>query len=179
MIKKFNRIAMAMLVAAMPVAFASCSDDENNDEPQPEAVRVVATYNAQIHLSMLDYLDVMVDYPGPDGQVVTDTLGSAEWERQVKYERDNGELPSSLQAVLRIAVKEQSQVQDGSAQVSIGGKIGIESYTEYSNGSKEASVLTSDEAAEFEVDAEHLDDFAAVDDGVIAVANCVVGDIVK
>ena len=82
MIKKFNRIAMAMLVAAMPVAFASCSDDENNDEPQPEAVRVVATYNAQIHLSMLDYLDVMVDYPGPDGQVVTDTLGSAEWERR-------------------------------------------------------------------------------------------------
>ena len=151
MIKKFNRIAMAMLVAAMPVAFASCSDDENNDEPQPEAVRVVATYNAQIHLSMLDYLDVMVDYPGPDGQVVTDTLGSAEWERQVKYERDNGELPSSLQAVLRIAVKEQSQVQDGSAQVSIG----------------------------VEVDAEHLDDFAAVDDGVIAVANCVVGNIVK
>ena len=175
MIKKFNRIAMAMLVAAMPVAFASCSDDENNDEPQPEAVRVVATYNAQIHLSMLDYLDVMVDYPG----VVTDTLGSAEWKKQVKYERDNGELPSSLQAVLRIAVKEQPQVQDGSAQVSIGGKIGIESYTEYSNGSKEASVLTSDEAAEFEVDAEHLDEFAAVDDGVIAVANCVVGNIVK
>ena len=176
-IKKINRLALIMFMAVLPIAFASCSDDK--DEPQPEAVRVVATYNAQIPLSMLDYLDVMVDYPGPDGQVVTDTLGSAEWEKQVKYERDNGELPSSLQAVLRIAVKEQSQVQGGSAQVSIGGKIEIESYTEYSNGSKEASVLASDEAVEFEVDAEHLDDFAAADDGVIAVANCVVGDIVK
>ena len=169
MIKKFNLLAMIMFMAVLPIAFASCSDNEEGDEPklpQPEVEGLLVTYSAQIDSAMLDYLDVTVEYTDHDGQTATAKLDGKQWTQSVAFVREKGELPTDLGVELKIAKKQSPEFGNS---VHIEGQVAWEVYTIFSDGTSIKNAIGSGspyESRTFAVD--KLDEYIVRKNGVIA-----------
>lgn len=165
--KGFNRLAMIMLMAVLPIAFASCSDNEDGDEPklpQPEVEGMLVNYSAQIDSAMLKYFDVTVEYTSFDGQTVTVPLNGKQWTQAVAFVREKGEMPSDLDVALKIAKKQSPEFEGKS--VRIDGRVDLVSSMVYTDGT--VTYLThglKTEKSTIAVD--KLDDYIDSKNGVI------------
>ena len=163
--KGFNRLAMIMLMAVLPIAFASCSDNEDEPQlPQPEVEGMLVNYSAQIDSAMLKYFDVTVEYTSFDGQTVTVPLNGKQWTQAVAFVREKGEMPSDLDVALKIAKKQSPEFEGKS--VRIDGRVDLVSSMVYTDGT--VTYLThglKTEKSTIAVD--KLDDYIDSKNGVI------------
>lgn len=69
---------MALIVSvAMSVSFASCGDDNGNNEPEPPAKKiatVVVDYSVDLSSDYYDLWDIEVTYINAGGQPITETI---------------------------------------------------------------------------------------------------------
>ena len=163
--KGFNRLAMIMLMAVLPIAFASCSDNEDEPQlPQPEVEGMLVNYSAQIDSAMLKYFDMTVEYTSFDGQTVTVPLNGKQWTQAVAFVREKGEMPSDLDVALKIAKKQSPEFEGKS--VRIDGRVDLVSSMVYTDGT--VTYLThglKTEKSTIAVD--KLDDYIDSKNGVI------------
>ena len=156
--KGFNRLAMIMLMAVLPIAFASCSDNEEGDEPklpQPEVEGLLVTYSAQIDSAMLDYLDMTVEYIDYHGQTVSIALDDKQWTQAVAFDREKGEMPANLAVRLKMAKKQLPEFEG--AGVHIYGKVEMLTYTIFSDGTSKKSGISGGTYEEMTIPVDKLD----------------------
>lgn len=163
--KLINRLAMIMLMAVLPIAFASCSDNEDEPQlPQPEVEGMLVNYSAQIDSAMLKYFDVTVEYTSFDGQTVTVPLNGKQWTQAVAFVREKGEMPSDLDVALKIAKKQSPEFEGKS--VRIDGRVDLVSSMVYTDGT--VTFLTRGLKTEKRTIAvDKLDDYIDSKNGVI------------
>lgn len=156
---------MIMLMAVLPIAFASCSDNEDEPQlPQPEVEGMLVNYSAQIDSAMLKYFDVTVEYTSFDGQTVTVPLNGKQWTQAVAFVREKGEMPSDLDVALKIAKKQSPEFEGKS--VRIDGRVDLVSSMVYTDGT--VTYLTHGLKTEKRTIAvDKLDDYIDSKNGVI------------
>lgn len=152
-------------MAVLPIAFASCSDNEDEPQlPQPEVEGMLVNYSAQIDSAMLKYFDVTVEYTSFDGQTVTVPLNGKQWTQAVAFVREKGEMPSDLDVALKIAKKQSPEFEGKS--VRIDGCVDLVSSMVYTDGT--VTYLTHGLKTEKRTIAvDKLDDYIDSKNGVI------------